>query len=421
MCRFAWLAFLPLLVAGESLAQIGGSGRDGPLAPTSDFGLDTSKNHGVFQFTRIDIPKGVTVSIRGPNPAILHSQGEVKIAGRISLDAPGAGYSGNAGPGGFGGGKGTTYLFLPGEDGKGPGGGKGGYISRNGGHPSGGPGGHATPGKYATKFNWLIWGPGPANGSAFPFTLWGGSGGGGAVGSSSTGKRPWGPYGGGGGGVLVVLADGAISVTGSISANGGDTMTITSTPWGIHAGGPGAGGSILLRSMRSVVVESGARIHSLGGRLLHYLYLFDRFGGEGFVRLDSYATPPVVRGQLGGKSLELELPFLAEFLPPRVGKDFGLACAAVPGDIVGVFLSKRGAKIPLPPFGVLRLDPYAGMIYLGGIIVPDGGHDPIGLSLFRMHSDPGLNGLGLHVQGINLITKSGRPRLTNSVITQVRM
>jgi len=408
-----WNLLLLFLLATSGAAQIGGTGKDGALAPKSDLVLDTTQNKGVFQFTRIDIPRGVKVTIKGSHPAVLRVQSTVKITGSLNADGLGSG----AGPGGYAGGRGSQWLFIAGKDGGGPGGGKGGWFSAVY-HPwlAGGPGGHATEGPSGPA-SWWRWIPGKANGSAFPFTLIGGSGGGGACGTGSTKAGNMGGYGGGGGGVIVILADGAIRISGTITADGGDSWEAVTSKVGIHAGGPGAGGSILLRSMRSVTVDKTGLVRALGGHVWPKI-TYGRYGGKGFVRFDSYGSAPVIQGKVEPKPMALELPHIVETIPPRLGRVFGISCASVPGDLVAIFISKRGAKISTP-FGVLRLDPSANFFLLGALGVPATGHDPIGSQMIAVHTDPRLIGLGIHIQAINLITKSGRPRLSNALITQI--
>ena len=112
-----------MLTAGAS-AQVYGNGSDGALAPTSNLTLDTTANGGVFQFTSIQIPAGVTVHLTGPNPATLLCQGAVNVAGRLDADAPSSLWlvrqhlhNPAGGPGDFAGG---GYL----QNGSGPGGGR---------------------------------------------------------------------------------------------------------------------------------------------------------------------------------------------------------------------------------------------------------------------------------------------------------
>src|SRR5262249_48371409 len=126
MIRLLGAAFL---VASSASAQIGGNGSDGVLTPSTDITLDTTNNGGLFQFTTIAIPVGVTVKLRGPNAARLLCQGSVEISGTLDADAGAA-----PGPGGWDAGWQTT--------GEGPGGGSGPLQIYGG----GGDAAHATVG-----------------------------------------------------------------------------------------------------------------------------------------------------------------------------------------------------------------------------------------------------------------------------------
>ncbi len=68
--RLVALAF-PFLFGAPVMAQVYGNGAHGALAPVTDVTLDTTANGGVFQFTSITIPAGVTVHLTGSNPATL--------------------------------------------------------------------------------------------------------------------------------------------------------------------------------------------------------------------------------------------------------------------------------------------------------------------------------------------------------------
>jgi hypothetical protein len=108
--------------------------------------LDTAGNGARFYVTTIRIPAGVEVRLVDPNPAILHSQGTVDVAGHLNADGfPSNGATGGrGGPGGYDGGAGAPRPRTSGSNGLGPGGGGGGnyFIAQI----PGGPAGHATPG-----------------------------------------------------------------------------------------------------------------------------------------------------------------------------------------------------------------------------------------------------------------------------------
>ena len=104
-----------LALAASLSAQTYGNGQDGALAPTSDITLDTTANGGVFQFTSIAIPAGVTVHLRGSNAARLLCTGGVSIAGTLEGDAD---PSLRGGPGGYDGS--ASSYWLPPLPGGGP-------------------------------------------------------------------------------------------------------------------------------------------------------------------------------------------------------------------------------------------------------------------------------------------------------------
>ena len=213
---------------GLATAQFGGDGRDGALRPTADITLDTTSNGAGWSYTAIDIPAGVTVRLIGDRPAILRSQGAVRIAGRLVADGflnngqtPGRG-----GPGGYAGGS-------PGRSGQGPGGGRGGLISIGGGRvvvP--GAGAHQTPG-FNNNNNY---------GSDWPFDLRGGSGNGGFHNAADLSRSTGGS---GGGGVIVLLADRAVTVEagGQVTADGAG-----------RAGG--SGGCVFVRSATDIISQT---------------------------------------------------------------------------------------------------------------------------------------------------------------------
>jgi hypothetical protein len=217
----------------------GSTGADGAFAPTANVQLPIPPD-GVFNFTTINIPAGVTVSfatragVRQP-PISFLATGNVVIAGRITVSggAGGTGGSGTqlfanggvAGPGGFDGGTGSNGLqSSSGGAGLGPGGGLPGSATAFPGHA-----GH------------LVAGPGVSGGRAYGdarlVPLIGGSGGGGAA--SQFGLTGGG--GGGGGGALLIASSGTMTVSGSIVAAGGGGGSSIGP-----AGGSGSGGAVRL-------------------------------------------------------------------------------------------------------------------------------------------------------------------------------
>ncbi len=300
-----------------TVTAAGGDGSLGDLAPSSSAVLDTGSAQapgGVFQFRRIDIPAGVTVTLTGPLPAVLRSTAGVTVRGAI-VAAGAAGetsepswssaalpqrYGGAAGPGGGAGGSSSTgtALGLPGNaggDAPGGGGGRGGggyegaSASTTTGFAGGGGGGSHNLGGTAGAGGFYPGAPnafadlgaggagalprGPAPTSAVTsdgrqFTGVGG-GGGGAGGNghyNPSGWRTSGAGGGGGGGALLISTNRSIAVAGRLDARGGaGGANATGSPdYGGAAGGGGSGGAIALYASGGVDV-TGATLDTSGG------------------------------------------------------------------------------------------------------------------------------------------------------------
>ena len=377
MQRGMWTS-LVLALSGSLAAQIGGDGSDGVFHPTSDVVIDTSTRPGGYHYKSITIPAGVTVGLIGTNPAIIRSQGSVDIAGTLHAN----GYRGSVptggapGAGGYAGGDGGS---PGGKWGQGPGGGAGG-LALFGTLSSAGQ-----PGKHRTVY-----------GAALPFDLRGGSGAGGSANSVSSGRGPG--YGGsGGGGTIVLLADNSVNVTGKISANGEFSA---------------AGGSIMVRSLKQLRVSGAIDAQGGGFWMLK--------GGDGFVRLDAYGDSPVITGTVLPAPTTLQMPALREATPLTIGTTWRLEANAVPADSVLFYASLNQINVPLPPLGILRIDPSL-MFFLGVTTVPVLGHDPVATLSLAIPNAPGLRGLWVHVQSINPGTKAALgPKLSNHVSAQVK-
>lgn len=217
----------------------GSTGADGAFNPQVNTELQLPPD-GVFNFTSVNIPNGVTVTFKRNatnTPAVILAQGDIVIEGTIDVSAkPPAplggdlsddGLPGVGGPGGFDGGHGTIkgVTDAAAGDGLGPGAGGGGAYRQRGGCA-----GHATAAVCGTR-------PGGAYGSSLLRPLIGGSGGGGH-GGSEFGETTTGG-GGGGGGAILIATSGKIRVNGTVRAN-------ASFAGGSYAGGPGSGGAIRL-------------------------------------------------------------------------------------------------------------------------------------------------------------------------------
>ncbi|MBI5641303.1 MAG: hypothetical protein HZA17_12850 [Nitrospirae bacterium] len=248
----------------------GSTGADGAFNPASSIEVVLPAD-GKLNYTTVNIPTGVTVTFKrndANTPVYMLATGDVTIAGTLSVngtDGSGA-VSGKGGPGGFDGGLGGAFNVLGGK-GLGPGGGNTGNFSTNPtpsyAYSSGGGGGGygfagTNGGGHSTYAPGGIAGGTYGNSRVLP--VMGGSGGAGGPGSPVTGFVHTGGAGGGGGGVVVIASSGTITVTGSITANGGRGANSSGTHGG--QGGGGSGGAIKLMSDR--ITGEGA-ITATGG------------------------------------------------------------------------------------------------------------------------------------------------------------
>lgn len=294
-CRFRipaglLLFFIISFPVGVSAAPFdsGSTGADGPLSPIADTVLPLPPN-GVFNFTTITIPAGVTVTFaRNPanTPVTLLASGDVDISGSILLDGKdGAsvntpnlpipiGSGGAGGPGGYAGGAGglaaswNAGKSVPPGEGLGPGTFIGFFSS------------------YGCSASFRSYGTGPSEcigrsllyGNDILIPLIGGSGGtgGGSTTSTSAISCPNGCNGGGGGGgggAILIASSGTITITGTLSATGGNGGT------GYIPGGNGSGGGIRLIANTLSITGS---VLAVGGTNSH-----NYRGGEGRIRFES--------------------------------------------------------------------------------------------------------------------------------------
>jgi hypothetical protein len=221
---------LPSLTA--SAFDSGSTGADGAFNPSVNTELQLPPD-GIFNFTAVNIPNGVTVTFKrnaANTPVVILAQGAVLVEGIIDVsgkagaptgpgasdggDPPDDGLPGEGGPGGFAGGRGgvRSGTVLLGGNGLGPGGGAGGDFGSCYCHPGlafgGGPASYSTAGLSTSCAA-----PGQVYGNALLRPFVGGSGGGGgyAVGSG----------GGAGAGAIPIAASGEIRIDGAINAYGG--------------------------------------------------------------------------------------------------------------------------------------------------------------------------------------------------------
>lgn len=228
-CLLAMSGASPVWAQTFSSGSTGADGAFNPTcAPTPCTVPAALPASGIFNYTTVTIPSGVTVAytLNAANtPVTILATGNVTVSGTISVNGSNGANGVNAGPlfspggaggpGAFPGGAGSSRDGKPASDGHGPGGG----IS--GGSLIGVNGTYGAPSSFV---------------SLIP--LFGGSGGSGA----HRGDAFSGGGGGGGGGAIVVASSTQVTVTGAIRANGGQGGTIS----GSFSGGAGSGGAIRL-------------------------------------------------------------------------------------------------------------------------------------------------------------------------------
>jgi hypothetical protein len=275
---FVWVSDRPAHAAFSS----GSTGADGALNPSTNTTLQVPPS-GVFNFTTINIPSGVTVTFT-PNasnsPVTILTTGDVSISGIIDVKGK-AGVIGNSGglggaggAGGFRGGSGSNQSGVNGGGGFGPGGGGGGTGISTAATVAGG-GSFGTAGGTNS---------GPTYGTTVLLPEVGGSGGGGgASGGSGTGGG-----GGGGGGAILLASSGNITfTTGSqITADGGAGGAAVNVLNGGGGGGGGSGGAIRLiantiSGFSSVLARGGSG--SFGA-----VSMTAASGGKGRIRIEAF-------------------------------------------------------------------------------------------------------------------------------------
>src|SRR5712692_6261595 len=130
----------------------GSTGADGAFSPTTSQTIQVPES-GVFNFTTINIPTGVTITYTRNSkntPVTILATGDVTIVGTISVAGAGGlsnGGGGRGGPGGYdGGAAGFGFDTFVGVTGDGPGGGGGGSSTNGTTLSGGGGGGYASAG-----------------------------------------------------------------------------------------------------------------------------------------------------------------------------------------------------------------------------------------------------------------------------------
>jgi hypothetical protein len=237
------------------------------VAPV-DCGASWPVGIGVFAFTRIHIPDGITVRFTGSHAAALIASGSITIEGLLDLRGGECTDPRCGGPGGFAGG----YVRNPIRRGEGPGSGTEGYgIGGVGDEAGGGGAGACGKGGKGGDAGVAMY-PGGAGGSEYMkealVPLCGGSGGG--AGGFGTTMGESGQRGGGGGGAIQIVSQQSVTV-GSTSASpsgihvgGGGGQGDTGTNFNDGGGGGGSGGAILIEAP-TVSILSGAVLAANGG------------------------------------------------------------------------------------------------------------------------------------------------------------
>ena len=290
----AMLASLCFAPAWAFAFNSGSTGADGAFNPTVNTVVQLPDS-GVFNFTTVNIPAGVTVSFKKNatnTPVVMLASGNVTIAGTLSVagrnsadvGAAGDGNIGDdgmpgvGGPGGYDGGAGgQPSANKRGGAGLGPGGGDGGsygsYNCYSGGCGYGGAGaGYSAAGTPNQAVASLCGSANPtcynnvsavtggvAYGSNVLLPLLGGSGGGGGA----AGLNFAGSGGGGGGGAILIASSGTVSVTGTIYAYGGNSGAASGAGAG-GTGGSGSGGAIRIVA---TTISGNGTIHALAGNV----------------------------------------------------------------------------------------------------------------------------------------------------------
>ncbi len=299
------LTFLLAAIPGFAF-ESGSTGADRVFNPNVDTRVALPPD-GVFNFTELTIPTGVTVSFE-PNglntPVTILVSGDAIIDGVIDVSGEDAapsvgagdgnvgddGLPGAGGPGGFAGGRGGDASAdasnggpRMAQSGLGPGGGIASTTDLNRGNCTGSGGSFATQGEINSSCRPNTFADAYGNADLLP--LIGGSGGsGGHGGTSGVGSG-----GGGGGGALLIAVSGTLTINGQILANGRDGGDLghdwNASGFGATGGG-GSGGGIRLVA---TTIEGNGEIRARGGRGGEYTNYSTTSadGGAGRIRIEA--------------------------------------------------------------------------------------------------------------------------------------
>ena len=253
-------------VASSCFPPFPSTGSDGAFAPTANVTLAP----GIYNYTTIHVPAGVTVTVSGNGILDLRATGAIEIDGAIDVSGgAGGNVAVNAATGGSGGDTGTTLTATMGAAGIGGGGDPGGAptATADGGAP-GTAGGGVYGGGAGAKAGCGGGGGGYSGGAGGDWlngNCAGGTGSGGATssaggnsgsalynGSSGENQGP-GMTGGGGGGIGFLAATDLPMATTFRTGSGGGGGTGNGSL--IGAGGGGGGGALRLASPVTITVS----------------------------------------------------------------------------------------------------------------------------------------------------------------------
>jgi plastocyanin len=347
----ASLLLASALTASAAIVVPGANGTDGALnitanteidlglAPTGQWDNDNTANAGkgvydtskwavVFKYTSVNVAAGATVTFKNNAsraPVVWLVSGNVTIAGTVKLDGedglesviPKIGeHLSEPGPGGFRGGS----AFYSGGNQHGAGFGMGG--GQKGGNQ---PGAYGTAG---TSGSGVVYG----NPSIVP--LLGGSGGGGMVHNNTQYQR----RAGGGGGAILIGATGNVTLSGTISAIGGDAKDTFD-----ENSGTGSGGAV--RIVCDTLVGSGI-LSCVGGTPQSAYYT----SGNGRIRLERVVNTNSIATNPAPSVVDLIAGTTALLWPPTGApevKIISLGGVAAPADPKSGF-GTIGADVAIP-------------------------------------------------------------------------
>lgn len=356
---------------GQGNFQSGSTGADGAFNPTTSQAL-TVPASGVFNFTTITIPAGVTITFTKNatnTPVTMLATGDVLIQGTINLAGQSAqnnGLGGQGGAGGFNGGNGGFPApgLLNGLNGSGPGGGQGGRnlngvagYGASAGYAFAGVNGNAPNSPTGTADGLA----GSAYGNGLLIPLIGGSGGGGvASNGTSTGIS-----GAGGGGAILIASSTNITLasTSTITVSGGSFSA------GQFAGGlAGSGGAIKLVAN---TISGNGILRSEGGKNPSGFQV----GSVGFIRAEAFTLTSFTPNSSPQPILGLPNPIQIPNAPQlRIVSVAGVAAPTNPvGSLAGapditlpatqanpVSVVLEAVNVPAGAFADVRLTPSTG-------------------------------------------------------------